>query len=58
MLGGVGVVVLLGLATVLLVGAAGVPAEPMLRLWQAVTHRRSDRGSEVPPEVPDRDPAE
>jgi hypothetical protein len=52
-LAGVGFVLVAGLLLALLLGAAGMPADRMRRLGQSLRPGRSERGGEVPGEVPE-----
>jgi hypothetical protein len=49
---GVAFVLVAGLVVALLLGAAGMPGDFMRRLGQTARPGRSDRGQELPDEVP------
>jgi hypothetical protein len=52
-LAGVGFVLVAGLLLVLLLGAAGLPGDRLRRLGQSLRPPRSERGGELPGEVPE-----
>ena len=54
-LAGIAFVVVAGLAVVALAGVAGLPGDFLRRLGQSASAGRSERGREVPDEVPPDD---
>lgn len=53
-LAGVGFVLVVGVVVFLLVGAAGMPGDFLRRAGQTASPGRSERGQELPGEVPAR----
>jgi len=57
-LAGIAIVAALGVLFVVLVGLVGMPGDALRRLGQSATTGRTERGADLPGEVPAADAAE